>query len=467
MRAAMAAAPVGDDVFGDDPSVNALEAEVAALLGFEAALFVPSGTQSNLVGVMTHCARGDEYIVGQEAHTYRYEAGGAAVLGSVQPQPLDNAADGTIPLPDIEAAIKPDDSHFARTRLIALENTIGGKVLPAGYAAAVRELADRRGLAMHLDGARLWNAAVKQGVRAARDRARTSIRSRSACRRGSARRSARCSAAAATSSRRRAAGARCWAAACGRRGSSPRPGATRSRTTSRASPRITRTRRGSRRGSRSTRRSRSRRRRRTWSSSACPDGIADAFAAHLAAAGVRLYGTTRQRWCTHLDVARADVDARDRAASTGSSRGRTEPGADARRHGRPLRLVRRVLPVLPVGACEPHVPAPAFRRHVAGAWGRSSRRSSTRSAWWFAAAPIAGYGFAWVGHFFFEHNRPATFTHPLYSLLGDWVMYRDMLTGRIASERPIAAERVVDGALARCRNRRNISTMRRSSVPPR
>ncbi len=164
MRAAMAAAPVGDDVFGDDPSVNALEAEVAERLGFEAALFVPSGTQSNLVGVMTHCARGDEYIVGQEAHTYRYEAGGAAVLGSVQPQPLENAADGTLPLPAIESAIKPDDSHFAKTRLIALENTIGGRVLPIGYAAAVRELAKRHGLAMHLDGARLWNAAVRQGV---------------------------------------------------------------------------------------------------------------------------------------------------------------------------------------------------------------------------------------------------------------------------------------------------------------
>jgi len=164
MRAAMAAAPVGDDVFGDDPSVNALEAEVAALLGFEAALFVPSGTQSNLVAVMTHCARGDEYVVGQEAHTYRYEAGGAAVLGSVQPQPLDNARDGTLPLAAIEAAIKPDDAHFARTRLIALENTIGGRPLPAGYTQAVRELADRHGLAMHLDGARLWNAAVRQGV---------------------------------------------------------------------------------------------------------------------------------------------------------------------------------------------------------------------------------------------------------------------------------------------------------------
>ncbi len=164
MRAAMGAAEVGDDVFGDDPSVNALQAEVAEMLGFEAALFVPSGTQSNLVGVMTHCARGDEYIVGQEAHTYRYEAGGAAVLGSVQPQPLANAADGTLPLDDIEKAIKPDDAHFAKTRLIALENTIGGKVLPKGYCAAVRELADRRRLALHLDGARLWNAAVKQRV---------------------------------------------------------------------------------------------------------------------------------------------------------------------------------------------------------------------------------------------------------------------------------------------------------------
>jgi threonine aldolase len=164
MRAAIAAAPVGDDVFGDDPSVNALEAEVAGMLGFEAAVFVPSGTQSNLVGVMTHCARGDEVIVGQDAHTYRYEAGGAAVLGSIQPQPIANARDGTLPLDDIEVAIKPDDAHFAKTRLVALENTIGGKVLPAGYTAAVRELADSHGLAMHLDGARLWNAAVKQGV---------------------------------------------------------------------------------------------------------------------------------------------------------------------------------------------------------------------------------------------------------------------------------------------------------------
>jgi threonine aldolase len=164
MRAAMAAARVGDDVFGDDPSVNALQEEVAALLGLEAALFVPSGTQSNLIGVMTHCARGDEVILGQEAHTFRYEGGGGAALGSVQPQPLDNAEDGTIPVASIEAAIKPDDSHFARTRLVALEDTLGGKVLPEGYVATVRALADRRRLAMHLDGARLWNAAVKRNV---------------------------------------------------------------------------------------------------------------------------------------------------------------------------------------------------------------------------------------------------------------------------------------------------------------
>ncbi len=164
MRAAMAAAEVGDDVFGDDPTVNALQEETAALLGFEAGLFVSSGTQGNLVAVMTHCARGEEVIVGQEAHTYRYEAGGGAVLGSVQPQAVSNQPDGTLGLNDIEAAIKPDDAHFARTRLIALENTIGGRVLPEGYVAAVREIAQGHGLSMHLDGARLWNAAVKRGV---------------------------------------------------------------------------------------------------------------------------------------------------------------------------------------------------------------------------------------------------------------------------------------------------------------
>jgi threonine aldolase len=168
MRAAMAEAPVGDDVFGDDPSVNALQEKIAAMLGKEAALFVPSGTQSNLVAIMTHCGRGDEYIVGQMAHTYRWEGGGAAVLGSVQPQPLEHEADGTIALASIEAAIKPDDSHFARSRLLCLENTLGGKALPLAYLEAATALARRRGLASHLDGARLFNAAVKLGI-AARD----------------------------------------------------------------------------------------------------------------------------------------------------------------------------------------------------------------------------------------------------------------------------------------------------------
>ncbi len=163
MRAAMFGAPLGDDVFGGDPTVNALQEKIAALLGKEAALFVPSGTQSNLVAIMSHCGRGDEYIVGQIAHTYRWEGGGAAVLGSVQPQPLDHQPDGTLALKDIEAAIKPDDSHFARSRLLALENTLGGKLLPKAYLAEATVLVRKRGLATHLDGARLFNAAVAMG----------------------------------------------------------------------------------------------------------------------------------------------------------------------------------------------------------------------------------------------------------------------------------------------------------------
>jgi len=160
MRAAMAAAEVGDDVYGDDPTVNALQERMASMLGFEAALFVPTGTQSNLCGLMAHCQRGDEYIVGQMAHTYRWEGGGAAVLGSIQPQPLAQRADGSIVLAEIEAAIKPDDAHYARTRLLALENTWGGQVMPLPYIEAATALARRRGLATHLDGARLFNAAV-------------------------------------------------------------------------------------------------------------------------------------------------------------------------------------------------------------------------------------------------------------------------------------------------------------------
>ena len=158
MRAAMAAAEVGDDVFGDDPTVNRLEARLAEMLGKDAALFVPSGTQSNLLALMSHCGRGDEYIAGQQAHCYVHEAGGAAVLGSIQPQPIEHQPDGTLALEAIAAAIKPDASHFARTRLIALENTFGGKVLPLDYMQAVGRLGRERGLGLHLDGARAFNA---------------------------------------------------------------------------------------------------------------------------------------------------------------------------------------------------------------------------------------------------------------------------------------------------------------------
>jgi threonine aldolase len=164
MRAAMAAAEVGDDVFGDDPTVAALQTRTAALFGMEAALFFPSGTQSNLAALMSHCQRGEEYIVGQEAHTYRFEAGGGAVLGSIQPQPLTNRPDGSLDLAEVEAAIKPDDPHFARTRLLALENTIGGRVLGREYLESALALAARRGLATHLDGARIFNAAVQLGM---------------------------------------------------------------------------------------------------------------------------------------------------------------------------------------------------------------------------------------------------------------------------------------------------------------
>jgi threonine aldolase len=164
MRAAMAAAEVGDDVFGDDPTVLRLQARTAELFGLEAALFFPSGTQSNLAALMSHCQRGEEYIVGQEAHTYRYEAGGGAVLGSIQPQPLANRPDGSLDLAEVEAAIKPDDPHFARTRLLALENTIGGRVLGRAYLESAVALARRRRLATHLDGARIFNAAVKLGI---------------------------------------------------------------------------------------------------------------------------------------------------------------------------------------------------------------------------------------------------------------------------------------------------------------
>jgi threonine aldolase len=164
MRAAMAQAEVGDDVFGDDPTVNRLQEICAERFGMQAGLFFASGTQSNLAALMAHCQRGEEVIVGQEAHTYHYEAGGMAVLGSIQPQPLNNRPDGTLDLAEVEAAIKPDDSHFAITRLLALENTIGGKVISRAYMADALALAKRRGLSTHLDGARIFNAAVKLGM---------------------------------------------------------------------------------------------------------------------------------------------------------------------------------------------------------------------------------------------------------------------------------------------------------------
>jgi threonine aldolase len=155
---------VGDDVFGDDPTVNKLQDMAAELFGFEASLFFPTGTQSNLAALMSHCQRGEEVLVGMEAHTYRYEAGGGAVLGSIQPQAIINRPDGTLDLKEVEAAIKPDDPHFAKTRLLALENTITGRVIPRPYFDEALALAKRRGLATHLDGARIFNAAVKLGM---------------------------------------------------------------------------------------------------------------------------------------------------------------------------------------------------------------------------------------------------------------------------------------------------------------
>ncbi len=160
MREAMMAAPLGDDVFSDDPTVNALQERIAGITGKEAALFMPSGTQSNLCGILAHCGRGDEYIVGQLAHTYRYEGGGAAVFGSVQPQPLAQDAQGRMALADIASAIKPDDPHFARTRLLCLENTWNGHVMSDDYLGEATALARQHGLETHLDGARVFNAAV-------------------------------------------------------------------------------------------------------------------------------------------------------------------------------------------------------------------------------------------------------------------------------------------------------------------
>ncbi len=162
MRRAMMEAELGDDVFGDDPTVNRLQERAAELFGFEAALLFPTGTQSNLAALMSHCQRGDEVILGSEALSYRYEAGGLSVLGSIHPQVVPNRADGTLDLAEVEAAIKPDDPHFPRTRLLALENTITGRVLARSYFEKALLLVKKRGLAAHLDGARIFNAAAHE-----------------------------------------------------------------------------------------------------------------------------------------------------------------------------------------------------------------------------------------------------------------------------------------------------------------
>lgn len=164
MRDAMASAEVGDDVYGDDPTVNAFQEEAAALLGHEAALFMPTGTQSNLVALLTHCQRGDEYIVGGDAHTYKYEGGGAAALGGIQPQTVPFGSQGELDLDSVEAVIKEDDIHFARTRLLCLENSQHGRVQPLAYMQKAQSFARSHGLSLHLDGARMANAAVALNV---------------------------------------------------------------------------------------------------------------------------------------------------------------------------------------------------------------------------------------------------------------------------------------------------------------
>ena len=160
MKEYMFDAPLGDDVYGEDPSVNALEEKMAKLTNKEDALFTSSGTQANLLALMAHCQRGDEYICGQEAHIYKYEAGGASVLGSIQPQPLAYKEDATFDLQEVKHNIKPDDSHFARTKLLCIENTHDGKVLPMKYLQEVNDFALENKLSVHLDGARVFNAAV-------------------------------------------------------------------------------------------------------------------------------------------------------------------------------------------------------------------------------------------------------------------------------------------------------------------
>jgi threonine aldolase len=167
MRQAMAEAPVGDDVYGEDPTINALQEQAAAKLGKEAALFVSSGTQGNIIAALVHCERGSEVILGDKAHMFIYEAGNPATVGGIHSRPVHVQPDGTLALAEIEAAIRDNDNiHYPRTSLICLENTqggIGGAVLPVDYINAVGELAHARGINVHIDGARLFNAAAASG----------------------------------------------------------------------------------------------------------------------------------------------------------------------------------------------------------------------------------------------------------------------------------------------------------------
>lgn len=167
MRQAMYEAEVGDDVYGDDPTVNKLERTAAERLGKEAALFVASGTMGNLVALLTHCGRGDEVILGDKSHTFLYEQGGMAGLGGIMPHTIPNQADGTLRFEDIAGAIRADDPHFPRTRLLCLENThnvCNGTALPVAYMTEAARFAHDRGLRVHLDGARVFNAAAALGV---------------------------------------------------------------------------------------------------------------------------------------------------------------------------------------------------------------------------------------------------------------------------------------------------------------
>jgi threonine aldolase len=167
MRTAMAQAEVGDDVFGEDPTVNRLEVQAAERTGKQAALFVASGTMGNLVSLMAHCGRGDEMILGSLSHTFFFEQGGSAAVAAVHPRTVPNRPDGTLPLEDLEAAIRSDNLHFPRTRLIALENThnlCGGAPLAPEYVRTVGAIARRNGVALHIDGARLFNAAAALGL---------------------------------------------------------------------------------------------------------------------------------------------------------------------------------------------------------------------------------------------------------------------------------------------------------------